>query len=228
MPNAFRRPQDRYGDSQPQETPYQRAAQVWDDRDGAKLVQTANWRRMAFLCAALACLTTGAYVYERQTTHVVTYVVPIDRYGRPGRIQLADKAYRPTRGEVGAAVASFVSLVRAQSTDGVVVRKSWQLARAMTLGQAGQTLMVYGQQIDPARRLGREAVSVEIVSVLERSPATFQVQWRETVYRDGVPLPPERWTGLFTTKLRPPTNEAEAFANPLGVRITQFQWSREL
>jgi type IV secretory pathway TrbF-like protein len=36
------------------------------------------------------------------------------------------------------------------------------------------------------------------------------------------------WTGLFTTKINPPKNEAELRANPLGVFITTFQWSREL
>ena len=38
----------------------------------------------------------------------------------------------------------------------------------------------------------------------------------------------EAWTGLFTTKVVAPKNEAELRANPLGIYITQFQWSREL
>ena len=38
----------------------------------------------------------------------------------------------------------------------------------------------------------------------------------------------EAWTGLFTTKVVAPKNEAELRANPLGIYITEFQWSREL
>ena len=77
-------------------------------------------------------------------------------------------------------------------------------------------------------RVGDEAATVEIVSVLPRSPTTYQVQWRETVYDHGAALPAQRWTGLFTVAHTPPRNEAQLRANPLGVFITAFQWSRDL
>jgi type IV secretory pathway TrbF-like protein len=42
------------------ETPYQRAAQVWDDRIGSARVQAKNWRLMAFGSLALsAALSAG-------------------------------------------------------------------------------------------------------------------------------------------------------------------------
>jgi type IV secretion system protein VirB5 len=71
-------------------------------------------------------------------------------------------------------------------------------------------------------------VSVEITSVLARSPSTYQVQWRETTYDQGVATSSTNWTGLFTTKIQPPKNEQELRVNPLGIFITTFQWSREL
>ena len=60
------------------------------------------------------------------------------------------------------------------------------------------------------------------------APTTYQVQWRETTYDQGATTSTANWTGLFTTKIQPPKNEAELRANPLGVYITAFQWSREL
>jgi type IV secretory pathway TrbF-like protein len=66
------------------------------------------------------------------------------------------------------------------------------------------------------------------VSVLPRSARTYQVQWRETQFNAGTSGATEAWTGLFTTKVVPPKNEAELRANPLGIYITEFQWSREL
>ena len=50
----FRRPQVRYGHSPVPVTPYQRAAQVWDDRIGSARVQSKNWRLAFFGCLALS------------------------------------------------------------------------------------------------------------------------------------------------------------------------------
>ena len=44
----FKRPQVRYADTEQPATPYQSAAQVWDERIGAPRVQAKNWRLMAF------------------------------------------------------------------------------------------------------------------------------------------------------------------------------------
>src|SRR3546814_7152048 len=47
-PLMFKRPSTHYGKAPEPETPYQRAAQVWDERIGATRVQAKNWRFMAF------------------------------------------------------------------------------------------------------------------------------------------------------------------------------------
>ncbi len=228
MFNAFKRAEDRYGAATPLETPYQRAAQVWDDRDGLKLAAARNWRRMAFGCLALASLSTGAFLYVQLKHPIATYIIPHDRYGRPGRIERADRAYVPDQAIMAAFAADFVQSVRAKSTDPVVLRGAWARGLAMTGKAARIQLVQYGQDHDPAARLGQEAIAVEIVSVLQASPATFQVQWRETTYLQGVAAAPQRWTGLFTLAPRQPTTEAQLLANPRGLEITSFQWSRDL
>ena len=44
---------------------------------------------------------------------------------------------------------------------------------------------------------------------------------------NGLQRSREAYTGLFEVKLVPPTNEADAFNNPLGLFVTNFSWSRE-
>ncbi|TKH92512.1 conjugal transfer protein TrbF, partial [Campylobacter jejuni] len=46
--NPFKRPAAHYGKTPPPVTPYQKAAQVWDERIGSARVQARNWRYMAF------------------------------------------------------------------------------------------------------------------------------------------------------------------------------------
>jgi type IV secretory pathway TrbF-like protein len=51
--NLFRRPSVRYARTPEPETPYLKAAQVWDERIGSARVQAKNWRLMAFGSLAL-------------------------------------------------------------------------------------------------------------------------------------------------------------------------------
>jgi type IV secretory pathway TrbF-like protein len=44
----------------------------------------------------------------------------------------------------------------------------------------------------------------------------------------GVAQPATRWTGLFTVATRQPRTEEQLRANPLGLLLTSFQWSRDL
>ena len=224
----FRRPNDRYGSSAPVETPYQRASQEWDRRIGAPVIQARNWRLMAFAGWAVAALAVGGLIYQGSNTRIATYVVPIDKYGRPGRIEMADRAYTPSSAEIGYFLADWVTRTRSESIDPIVIRDNWTGAYRFVVGPAIGQLNDYAKTHDPFANAGSQAVSVEIVSVLQRSPATYQVQWRETTFDQGVSSSSVNWTGLFTTKIDPPKNEAELRANPLGVFITAFQWSREL
>ena len=226
--NPFRRPVERYGASSPIETPFHRAAQEWDRRIGEPVVQARNWRMMAFCGFAVAALAVGGLIYQDATKQVATYVVPIDQYARPGRIELAGRTYMPTTAEMGYFLADWVTKTRSKSIDPIVIRDNWTAAYHFVAGPAIGQLNDYAKSHDPFAGAGSQAVSVEVVSVLARSPATYQVQWRETTYDQGATTSTAAWTGLFTTKIQPPRTEAEVRTNPLGVYITTFQWSREL
>ena len=228
MLNAFRRPNDRYGSSGPTESPYQRASQEWDNRIGSAAAQAKNWRFAAFGAIGLAALSLGGVIYQSSHTNIATYVVPIDKYGRPGRIELADQNYSPSTAVIGYFLADWVKLTRSKSIDPIVIRDNWTGAYRFVAGPGIGQLNDYAKSHDPFANAGAQAVNVEIVSVLPRSPNTYQVQWRETTFDQGVSSATENWTGLFTAKINPPKNEAELRANPLGIFITTFQWSREL
>jgi type IV secretion system protein TrbF len=60
----FTRPQVRYSDTPEPVTPYQAAAQVWDNRIGNARVQARNWRLMALGCLVLALLMAAGLVWR--------------------------------------------------------------------------------------------------------------------------------------------------------------------
>ena len=52
----FHRPSIRYAKTPVPETPYQRAAQAWDDRMGSARMQARSWRLAAFGALGLSAL----------------------------------------------------------------------------------------------------------------------------------------------------------------------------
>lgn len=78
---------------------------------------------------------------------------------------------------------------------------------------------------DPFEGVGREAVHVEVLNVVGRSPRTFDLQWREKRYLNGQLTGTERWRALITVKIEPPRTEAELLKNPLGVKIEDVSWT---
>ena len=78
----FKRPQVRYADTPQPATPYQSAAQVWDERIGSARVQAKNWRFMAFGCLTLALLMAGGLVWRSAQSIVTPYVIEVDQSGQ--------------------------------------------------------------------------------------------------------------------------------------------------
>ena len=78
----FKRPSVRYGRTPEPETPYQRAAQAWDERIGSARVQARNWRLMALGELGLIAGLAGALVWQSARGTVVPWVVQVDRLGQ--------------------------------------------------------------------------------------------------------------------------------------------------
>ena len=60
----FKRPSNHYGRAPEPVTPYQRAAQVWDDRIGSARVQARSWRLAFFGSLLLSGGLAGGLVWQ--------------------------------------------------------------------------------------------------------------------------------------------------------------------
>ncbi|EXF42762.1 conjugal transfer protein TrbF [Pseudomonas sp. BAY1663] len=113
----FKRPQVRYADTPQPATPYQSAAQVWDERIGSARVQAKNWRLMAFGCLVLALLMAGGLVWRSAQSIVTPYVVEVDNAGQVRAVGEAATPYRPNDAQTAHHIARFITLVRSLSID---------------------------------------------------------------------------------------------------------------
>lgn len=224
----FRQARVRYSDTPKPATPYQAAAQVWDERLGASRVQARNWRLMAFGCLGLALLMAAGLVWRSSQSVVTPYVVEVDSTGQVRAVGEAAIDYQPTDAQIAHHLARFIGLVRALPIDPVVVRQNWLQAYQYTTDRGAATLNDYARGNDPFARVGKESVSVEITSVVRASDHSFQVRWDEHRYVNGASAGHERWTAVLSIVLQPPRTEERLRANPLGLYVNGLSWSREL
>ena len=224
----FKRPHARYSESPEPATPYQAAAQAWDERIGSTRVQAKNWRLMAFGCLSLALLMAGGLVWRSAQSIVTPYVVEVDTGGQVRAVGEAATPYRPDDAQTAHHLARFITLVRSLSIDPVVVRHNWLDAYDYTTDRGAAVLNEHARANDPFARIGRETVTVQINSVVRASDASFQVRWTERRYVNGAAAGLERWTAVVSIVMQTPRTEERLRRNPLGIYVNGLSWSREL
>lgn len=224
----FKRSVHKYGDTPEPVTPYQKAAQEWDERIGANRVQARNWRFMAFGCLVLLAGLATALVWQSGQSRITPYVVEVNELGTVQAIGPAVSPYNPTDAQIAYHVAEFIRRVRSISVDPVIVRQQWLEAYDFVTDRAAQVLNEYARTNDPFADIGQRSVSVEITSVVRASDDSFQVKWIERHYRSGTLQSLERYTAIFTIIIQRPINVATLRKNPLGIYIHGLNWSRDI
>ena len=224
----FKRPAAHYGKAPQPETPYQRAAQVWDDRIGSARVQARNWRYMAFGSLALSAGFAAALVWATARGTIVPWVVQVDRLGQAQAVAPAVADYTPSDPQIAFYLARFVEEVRSLPADSIIVRQNWLRAYDFTTSAGAIALNEYARANDPFAKIGKQQIAVDVSSVIRASPNSFRVAWTERRYEDGALADTARWTAIVTVVVLPPSNADTLRKNPLGIYVNAINWSREL
>jgi len=224
----FKRASTHYGKSPEPETPYQRAAQIWDERIGSARVQAKNWRLMALSSLALAAGLSAALVWQSANGSIVPWVVQVDRLGQAQAIAPATPDYQPNDAQIAFHLARVIEEVRSIPADPIIVRQNWLRAYDFTAQGGAAALNDYARANDPFAKVGKQQVAVEVASVIRASPSSFRVAWIERRYQDGAQNATERWSAILTIAVQPPRDADTLRKNPLGIYITAINWSKEL
>ncbi|WJS87153.1 conjugal transfer protein TrbF [Paracoccus sp. TOH] len=226
--SLFKRPATHYGKSPEPETPYQKAAQVWDERIGSSRVQARNWRFMAFGSLILSAGFASALVLQSARGTVVPWVVQVDRLGQAQAVAPAVADYRPTDPQIAWHLGRFIEQVRAIPSDAIIVRQNWLRAYEWTTDRGAAALNDHARANDPFTKVGRQQVAVEVSSVIRASPDSFRVAWTERHYENGQLSRTERWTAILTIVIQTPRDTERLRVNPLGIYVNAINWSREM
>jgi len=226
--NPFRRSSSRFGREPEPETPYQRAGQAWDERIGSARAQAYSWRLMAFGAMALLSLSVIDNLRLRFGSHIVPWVVEVDRLGAARVVAPATASYHPTDPQIEWQLARFIENVRSRPTDPVVLRQNLASAYAFTTEQGTAALNDYARASDPFADLADKQVSVDVKSVVRASPDSFRIAWDERHYDHGQLAATTHWSAILTIVIRTPTDAATLSRNPLGLYVHAINWSQDI
>jgi type IV secretion system protein TrbF len=224
----FRRPSIRYATTPEPETPYQRAAQAWDDRIGSARVQARNWRLAFFGTLALSSGLAGGLIWQGARGTIVPWVVQVDKFGEAQAVAPANADYTPTDPQIAFHLARFIEQVRSVPSDAIIVRENWLRAYDFTTDKGALALNDYARTNDPFANIGKVQVAVDVTSVIRASASSFRVAWTERRYQDGALAETTRWSAILTVTVQTPRTPDALRKNPLGLFVNAINWSKEL
>ncbi|HVI53395.1 MAG TPA: conjugal transfer protein TrbF [Candidatus Sulfotelmatobacter sp.] len=224
----FQRASVRYGRTPEPETPYQKAAQAWDERIGSARVQAKNWRLMAFGSLLLSAGLAGGLIWQSARGTVVPWVVQTDKLGEAQAVAPAQADYQPSDAQIAWYLARFIEDVRGLPADPVIVRANWLRAYDFTTTSGAAALNEYARADDPFAKVGRQQIAVDVSSVIRASPSSFRIAWVQRRYQDGALAETSRWSAILSVLIQTPHDADHLRKNPLGIAVTAINWSKEL
>lgn len=226
MSFPFRAPAKSFA-PEPADTPYRRARQEWDARMGSAVFSARSWRAAFFCSVAIIAVLGVALPVVALQKRTFVHVVEVSPEGQVMAVRALDGRWSPTEAQIAHHLSRFVRLVRSLPTDGVVLRENWLEAYKFLTPQAAAQLNEMARADDPFLSLGRVGRTVHVRSVIARSDRSWEVSWIERATNATGTSDPQVYTGVFTVTTRPPRNADDIAANPLGLLINDFSWSRE-
>lgn len=213
------------------ENPYLAARLEWNERYGASIHAARSWRIVGITGMVMATIGFVYALYLSTQVQMVPYIVEVDRLGTavhagiPEQIEYADP--RVVRSILGSFVAGFRSV-----TPDAVVQKGYidrTYAHLRASDPATEKINSWFRASSPFDRARTLTVSVETSSIVALSSQTFQVDWTEFERdRQGREIGARRFRGIATVTLTPPQDETVIRLNPIGLYLTDFEWTAQL
>ena len=213
------------------DNPYIAARQEWTERYGSYVKAANAWRIVGVTSLALALVSTSYALYQSTQVKLVPYIVEVDKLGSavnagfPAQIEYADPRV------VRAVLAGFVTNFRSVTPDAVVQKQYIDRVYAMLRTTDPSTEKVNGwfRSASPFEKAKTATVSVEVNNVVPLSTQSFQIDWTEFERdRKGKEIATRRFRGVATVVLIPPQDEAVIRLNPIGLYLTDFDWTAQL
>lgn len=211
--------------------PYVEARREWNERYGDYIQQAYNWRLMAILSGLATLVSVAGVTWIGAQSRVVPYVVEVDKRGEVSSVSRADQPIEVDPRIIKAYLARFVAdwrtiTVDRQAQKGAIDRVYAMLPKSSI---ALNKLNEYYRARNPFVVAAKESVDVDITNLLPISGETWQVEWEEETRDErGEVKGVQKMKVSIIVGITPPSDESLIIVNPLGVYITDLNWSKQI
>jgi|ERR1043166_354553 type IV secretion system protein VirB5 len=194
---------------------------------GDVLAHAAKSHGLVYGAGILLLCSILGNIYQGTLPHWKPYYIIEDSASGAMRVLgPAPEHYDPSQATIKRDLREFVETLRGISTDKALMRQRWTLAFGRVTSTGRKHLDEYFAQRKPLEQ--RAPILIEVLRLLPRTAHVWDVRWVEVVHNDkGERLTQETYSGLFTVEIREPRTEDQMQANPAGIWMQEWTWSKE-
>lgn len=220
------------------ESPYLNARRTWNTHTGAVVSSRQAWQIVGILSLLIALAAVGGVIHIGSQSKFIPYIVEVDKLGQAVAAGPVTSSSKAEPRIISSAVLMFIENARLVTPDVALQRKAVLSVYSHLAPNDPATIKMNeylngNADASPFVRAAKEMVNTEIISVLQQTPDTWQIEWKESTRdRQGtLKGKATNWRALitvYTAETTTQTTEEQLRDNPLGIYIRDFSWSRIL
>jgi len=185
-------------------------------------------RHSVIAMAAALVLTSALSLYLARKPHIVPYVVEVAKTGEVvGTAQPLEANQFTTDAVIRFELGQFISDARSVLADGAAEKAALHRVYDMARAAAATSLAAWYRVHPPFEIAAKETIQAQVDSVLREPSGSYEVRWTETTRNlNGDVLSTTHWRALLAVQLVPPAPD-HMLTNPIGLYVTQIDWSEE-
>ena len=218
--------------------PYLNAKRAWNVHTAGIMKSLQIWQFVGLSCLLIAVTAVSGVIYIGSQSKYIPLVFQQDASGNTLSVTRGDRVTPANIEDFRTTAARFIENLRMVSIDQHLQKKAvFQVYSYLNQNDAALAKVSEfysgATKSNPFERASKETVSIEIRSVLQESPNSWQVDWVETVRNlDGtVKSLPIKMKALLTLYQEDGISESSPeslLKNPHFIYVRDFNWSEEL
>lgn len=239
MNNIFKKKAEKKEKPSSTDNPFLNSRRKYNELVGQVVASRRILQAVVVIMAMMGFASVGGWIHLVSQSKFIPYIVEVDKLGQHVAVQKANTIDEAIANRVVMAeIAAFIADARMVTPDAALqsdaINRLYARMNPEDPASHKMTQWLNGDaEKNPFARASKEAVSVEIESVIPQTTASWLVDWIERVYsRQGdLAQPPFRMRALVTYYIAPPNEnitEEDIRRNPLGIFISDFNWSRRV
>lgn len=189
-----------------------------------------NWRRACFIVLFYSLLVTGALIFRSFQAEFKPYAVTFNEVGKPIHFGPAEPLTQSDERLLRAELYEWISTVRTIYESRDLLNNQMNDAFALVSSNVSEQLNQYFSipENDPRNLIDRWRRTVDVRSIIpiDNQQGRWKIEWIETkLSKEGEPRERQAWEAFLTVKKQVPTTSEGITKNPLGIYITELNWS---